>query len=205
MGRVSDAKPRLMTAVMELIWTGSYGATTIDQICEKAQVKKGSFYYFFDSKADLAVAALDEEWSEKRPELDSVFSPTIAPLERLRKYCELMYKFQPEIQQKYGHAADYVQAAAAAGVVAQQTAVETLGLAPPLGDKEREAVMEQLHRQDIQTLYGRVKFGADGGIVQKPPIAVQNQGGKFVMVYPAEVGGAKATKLVYPLTAWRSR
>jgi len=24
-------------------------------------------------------------------------------------------------------------------------------------------------------------------------------------VYPAEVGGAKATKLVYPLTAWRSR
>jgi TetR/AcrR family transcriptional repressor of nem operon len=103
MGRVSDAKPRLMGAVMELIWTGSYGATTIDQICEKAQVKKGSFYYFFDSKADLAVAALDEEWSEKRAELDSVFSPTVAPLERLRKYCDLMYKFQAEIQRKYGH------------------------------------------------------------------------------------------------------
>jgi TetR/AcrR family transcriptional repressor of nem operon len=103
MGRVSDAKPRLMGAVMELIWTGSYGATTIDQICEKAQVKKGSFYYFFDSKADLAVAALDEEWSEKRAELDSVFSPTVAPMERLQKYCDLMYKFQAEIQRKYGH------------------------------------------------------------------------------------------------------
>jgi len=102
MGRVSDAKPRLMGAVRELMWTGSYGATTIDQICEKAQVKKGSFYYFFDSKADLAVAALDEEWSEKRPELDSVFSSTVAPLERLRKYCDLMYKFQAEIQLKYG-------------------------------------------------------------------------------------------------------
>ena len=103
MGRVSDAKPRLKGAVMELIWKGSYGATTIDQICEKAQVKKGSFYYFFDSKVELAVAALDEEWSEKRPELDSVFSPTVAPLQRLRKYCDLMYKFQAEIQQKYGH------------------------------------------------------------------------------------------------------
>ena len=113
--------------------------------------------------------------------------------------------FADAIQQKYGHAADYVQAAGAAGLVAQQTAVETLGLVPPLGEKEREAVMEQLHRQDIQTLYGRVKFGADGGIVQKPPIAVQNQGGKFVMVYPAEVGGAKASKLIYPLTPWRSR
>jgi TetR/AcrR family transcriptional repressor of nem operon len=48
MGRVSDAKERLMEAVRELIWTGSYGSTTIDQICEKAGVKKGSFYYFFD-------------------------------------------------------------------------------------------------------------------------------------------------------------
>ena len=50
MGRVSDAKEKLMEAVMELIHTGSYGSTTIDHICEKAGVKKGSFYYFFDSK-----------------------------------------------------------------------------------------------------------------------------------------------------------
>ena len=103
MGRVSEAKPRLMAAVNELIWTGSYGATTIDQICEKAQVKKGSFYYFFDSKVELAVAALDEQWNEKRAELDSVFSSTVPPLDRLRKYCDLMYKYQAEMQQKYGH------------------------------------------------------------------------------------------------------
>lgn len=51
MGRVSDAKEKLMDAVLELIWTGSYGSTTIDQICDKAEVKKGSFYYFFESKA----------------------------------------------------------------------------------------------------------------------------------------------------------
>lgn len=102
MGRVSDAKERLMKAVGELIWTGSYGSTTIDQICEKAQVKKGSFYYFFDSKASLAVAAIEEEWQRHRPELDSLFSPTIPPLERLRKYCEYGYRFQAEICRKYG-------------------------------------------------------------------------------------------------------
>ena len=43
MGRVSDARERLMGAMTELIWTGSYGSTTIDQICDKAGVKKGSF------------------------------------------------------------------------------------------------------------------------------------------------------------------
>src|SRR5262245_36366907 len=102
MGRVSDAKERLMEAVCELIWTGSYGTTTIDQICEKAGVKKGSFYYFFDSKAELAETAIREEWQRKRLELDPVFSPTLPPLERLRQYCDLMYRFQAEIKAKCG-------------------------------------------------------------------------------------------------------
>jgi len=102
MGRVSNAKQRLMESVRELIWSGSYGSTTIDQICEKASVKKGSFYYFFDSKADLAVAAIDGEWERKRSELDSLFSATVPPLERLRKYCEYGYDFQAEIKAKFG-------------------------------------------------------------------------------------------------------
>ncbi len=103
MGRVSDAKERLMEAVKELIWTGSYGSTTIDQICDKAGVKKGSFYYFFDSKAELAETALDEDWQKHRIELDSIFSATIPPLERLQKYCDFGYKMQAEMRAKHGH------------------------------------------------------------------------------------------------------
>lgn len=102
MGRASDAKERLMKAVSELIWSGSYGTTTIDQICEKAEVKKGSFYYFFESKADLAIAAIEESWNRRRPELDAIFSPTIPPLDRLRRYCEAVYLFQTEICKKHG-------------------------------------------------------------------------------------------------------
>src|SRR5262245_45579316 len=102
MGRVSDAKERLMKAVGELIWKGSYGTTTIDQICEKAGVKKGSFYYFFDSKGDLAAATIDMYWQQKRVELDGIFSPTVPPLERLRKYCEFGYQLQAEIKSQHG-------------------------------------------------------------------------------------------------------
>src|ERR1051326_844941 len=102
MGRVSDAKKKLMDAVTELIWTGSYGTTTIDQICEKAGVKKGSFYYFFDSKADLATTAIEAGWQEKRADLDSIFSATVPPLDRLRKHCDYAYKLQAEIQCKCG-------------------------------------------------------------------------------------------------------
>jgi TetR/AcrR family transcriptional repressor of nem operon len=102
MGRVSDAKVRLMEAVSELIWTGSYGTTTIDQICDKAGVKKGSFYYFFESKADLAATALNEEWQRRRQDLDSMFSPTVPPLERLKKYCDYGYQIQAEMRAKCG-------------------------------------------------------------------------------------------------------
>src|SRR5512141_878885 len=102
MGRVSNAKERLMEAVRELIWSGSYGSTTIDLICEKAAVKKGSFYYFYESKADLALDALNEEWERRRAELDSIFSPTIPPLERLNRYLEYGYRLQEQIRSKCG-------------------------------------------------------------------------------------------------------
>jgi len=92
-----------MKAVSELIWTGSYGNTTIDHICEKSGVKKGSFYYFFDSKADLAEAALDAAWEEYRPSLDAAFSPSLDPIERFQKYCDMAYQEQCELKAKYGH------------------------------------------------------------------------------------------------------
>ncbi len=103
MGRVSDARQRLMDAVTELIWTGSYGATTVDQICERAGVQKGSFYHFFDSKAALAEAALRAGWEVYRSDLDRVFSPTVPPLQRLERYCELGYDEQAALQKKHGY------------------------------------------------------------------------------------------------------
>jgi TetR/AcrR family transcriptional repressor of nem operon len=102
MGRVSDAKERLMDAVSELFWTGSYDSTTIDQICAKAGVKKGSFYYFFDGKLRLAEAALEMEWQEYRPTLDALFSASVPPLERLRNYCDFIYRDQAELKARHG-------------------------------------------------------------------------------------------------------
>jgi branched-chain amino acid transport system substrate-binding protein len=155
----------------------SYGPTVPDFLKE------------FGKDADGVIAA--SEWMPNFPFKDPIFGSAS--------------QFNDTIQQKYGHPADYVQAAAAGALVAQQTAIEKLGLVPPLDEKAREALMEQLHKQDVQTLYGQVKFGPDGAIVQKPPIAVQIQNGKFVLVYPREVGGTQAAKLIYPLAPWRSR
>ena len=103
MGRVSDAKERLMRSLTELIWTGSYGSTTIDQICERAGVKKGSFYYFVDSKAALAEEAMRTDWEEYRVNFDRVFSPALPPLDRIHRYCEFEYEEQAKIKREHGH------------------------------------------------------------------------------------------------------
>jgi len=102
MGRTSDAKEKLLDVAFELIWDSSYGGVSVDQICERAKVNKGSFYHFFESKADLAVAAYQEHWKQKQPEMDRLFSPQVPPLERLAKWCIYIYEAQKEKSAKYG-------------------------------------------------------------------------------------------------------
>jgi TetR/AcrR family transcriptional repressor of nem operon len=103
MGRTSDANERLKDAALGLIWEESYGAVTIDDICKRADVKKGSFYYFFQSKAELAVAALEKMWeNDWKPTLDRCFSPSADPLVRIASHLESIYHRQSAVKQKTG-------------------------------------------------------------------------------------------------------
>src|SRR6266446_10545398 len=102
MPRVSDTKERLTDAALDLIWESSYGGTSVDAICERADVRKGSFYYFFKSKSELAAAALEADWSKRKVDMDRIFSPTIPPLQRLERYFELVYQHLVERRQKCG-------------------------------------------------------------------------------------------------------
>ena len=101
MGRVSDAKPRLLEAALDLVWSRSYGAVTVDDICEQAGVKKGSFYYFFKSKDELVAAALDRKWDEVRPNYDRIFSASVPPLDRLRGFFDYIYQHQDELRLRH--------------------------------------------------------------------------------------------------------
>ena len=95
-------KERLTDAALDLIWHNSYGATSVDAICERAGAKKGSFYYFFKSKSALTAAALEAEWNKNKKNMDALFSPTIPPLERFDRYFEYVHDHLAEIQQACG-------------------------------------------------------------------------------------------------------
>ena len=102
MGRTSDARQRLMDAAYHLIYEYSYGAVTIDAICERAAVKKGSFYYFFESKSDLAVAAIDAWWQGREKVLAKIFNGDLPPLERIRQYLDFVAEMQLKSYEQTG-------------------------------------------------------------------------------------------------------
>lgn len=97
-----DTRERLIAAARDLLWQGSYGTVSVDDICRAAGVNKGSFYHFFPAKAELATAALGSHWDEMRPALDAMFSPLVPPLERIERYCAAAVRIQEDWHREHG-------------------------------------------------------------------------------------------------------
>jgi TetR/AcrR family transcriptional repressor of nem operon len=102
MKQESESKRKLLEAAIDLIWRSSYGAVSVDDICEQAGVNKGSFYYAFKSKSDLAVAAYERYWENKRAKMDGIYSPQVAPLQRLDHLIEAITDDQLGRYNTYG-------------------------------------------------------------------------------------------------------
>ncbi len=103
MGRSpTNTKEKLLETAMDLIWKSSYGSVSVDDICNAANVRKGSFYYYFPSKAELAIAAMEAAYQHYEPELANVFSASIPPAERFDRLATFIYEKQKFIKELYG-------------------------------------------------------------------------------------------------------
>ncbi len=87
--RTSDARDKIIEAACELFHQRGYQAVGVQEICDAAGVKKGSFYHFFRSKQELAVAMLDRMWEQvQEQEIGPAFDPALPPLQRIARYLE---------------------------------------------------------------------------------------------------------------------
>jgi TetR/AcrR family transcriptional regulator, transcriptional repressor for nem operon len=55
----APARERILESTTTLLLDRGYGATSIDEICRAAGVTKGGLFYHFDSKENLASAAIE--------------------------------------------------------------------------------------------------------------------------------------------------
>ena len=103
MGRTSDAKERLINTAVVLIRARSYTSVSVDDICKNAGVRKGSFYHFFPSKRDLALAAVDSWWESMQVDvLEPAFQTDIPPLERIQRMFDRAVTLHSKAQENTG-------------------------------------------------------------------------------------------------------
>jgi TetR/AcrR family transcriptional repressor of nem operon len=102
-GRSSDARERLVEAAGELWHSRSYADVGVSEICDHAGVQKGSFYHFFSSKRDLALAVIDDRWqADGVGEMAPVLTGPLPPLRRLELFLERGLAEQRELKESTG-------------------------------------------------------------------------------------------------------
>lgn len=90
-----DTKERILSTARVLFHSNNYADIGIKQICDAARVQKGSFYHFFPSKRDLALAVVDDmadEWAHGF--VKEAFDPQLPPMERLDYLIDAAYYWQ---------------------------------------------------------------------------------------------------------------
>jgi TetR/AcrR family transcriptional repressor of nem operon len=129
MGRTSDARRRLIDAAGDLWHRRSYADVGVGEICAEAGVQKGSFYHFFPSKQDLALAVIDDRWEGgDRERINALMTCELPPLDRLRALLEY------GLQEQY----DLKAATGACGCSFGNLAVEMSGVDPVLRERLEE-------------------------------------------------------------------
>ncbi len=94
----SDTRQRILDSARELIYSRSYMDVGVAAICERAGVKKGSFYHFFPSKQELTLTVIEEFFVTFKEQIyGDCFSSEMAPLDRLRLFLERAYELQREM------------------------------------------------------------------------------------------------------------
>jgi TetR/AcrR family transcriptional repressor of nem operon len=101
---VHQTRDRLLEATSELLLERSYGAVSIDDVCQRAHARKGSFYHFFRSKRDLVLEVV-ERWEATcvKTIFEPAFHSGLAPLKQIEKAFEILCEQQDRTFRKTGH------------------------------------------------------------------------------------------------------
>lgn len=99
-----DTRNRILEAARDLIYASSYADVGVQAICDRAGVKKGSFYHFFRSKQELTLAVIDHFFSDFRDSLiREAFDSDLPPPQRFERLIALAIARQEMVHRETGH------------------------------------------------------------------------------------------------------
>ncbi|AYE96183.1 TetR/AcrR family transcriptional regulator [Mycobacterium paragordonae] len=100
MPRTSDARDRIVSTAARLFLERSYHDVGVEELCAVADVRKGSFYHYFSSKADLAKAVVDLHLAVFQARLSTESGST--PAERLSAIPDAIASIQTGLHRQFG-------------------------------------------------------------------------------------------------------
>jgi TetR/AcrR family transcriptional repressor of nem operon len=84
-----DTRQKLIHAAEKLMLRDGYSATSVDVVIRNAELSKGSFYHFFDSKESLGLAALEHYYADRVGRLAAgAYATETDPLRRAHGFLE---------------------------------------------------------------------------------------------------------------------
>ncbi|MEP4946206.1 MAG: TetR/AcrR family transcriptional regulator [Flavobacteriaceae bacterium] len=87
MGKGELKSDELLCKGMKVLWTKGYNGTSVNDIVQAAEVPKGSFYFYFDSKEDFAVKAIEKYFEhEFAPSKEILMDKSKSPKQRLLEF-----------------------------------------------------------------------------------------------------------------------
>jgi len=97
------AREKLLETSQHLMLAKGYTATSVEEICEAANLTKGSFFHYFASKEDLGKAVLDRYvLSMFQVARDAPFMKKKDPLQRLYGYIDFMIEVSKDPARRSG-------------------------------------------------------------------------------------------------------
>lgn len=91
-----ERKQQLLDSAADLFATRGYGATRVVDICQRAGVAKGLFYWYFDSKEALLTELVRSMRQKLRRTQAAAMEGVDGPIDRLRRGTEASVLFMAE-------------------------------------------------------------------------------------------------------------
>lgn len=99
-----NSRERLLDAADALMYERGYEAVSVADLCAAADARKGSFYHWWPSKRDLALAMLDRAWERNCERLfDPIFNNDDTVVEKFLNYAEFLANGLAANRDKTGH------------------------------------------------------------------------------------------------------
>ncbi|MBB1252521.1 TetR/AcrR family transcriptional regulator [Streptomyces alkaliterrae] len=151
MGRTSTARERLLAATDDLMRHRGYTSLGVAEICAAAEVRKGSFYHFFDSKQALTLEVVDGYWTAQREQWHAALTGDGPALGRLRRLLEGMAAVQRDTRRDSG---------TVAGCLLGNLALELSTQEP-----EVRARLERIFDEQVELVATTLREAAEAGAV----------------------------------------